>query len=71
MSLHFMAGVTNRATRFCRMLFDRCIFPSAQGGQETFLYAAQFSNAADRGRYIAAGGSGANEAKVTTAGGEG
>ena len=66
-----MAGVTDRATRLCRTLFDRYILPSAQGGRETFLYAAQFSNAADGGRYIAAGGSGANEAKVTTAGGEG
>lgn len=35
-----------------------------QRTQPTFLYAAQFSSAADGGRYIAAGGSGANEAKV-------
>lgn len=35
-----------------------------QGVQPTLLYTAQFSHAADGGRYIAAGGSGANEAKV-------
>ncbi|CAM9191239.1 unnamed protein product [Ectocarpus sp. 6 AP-2014] len=37
---------------------------SAQGVQPTLLYTAQFSNTADGGRYIAAGGSGANEAKI-------
>lgn len=37
---------------------------TAQRTQPTFLYAAQFSSAADGGRYIAAGGSGANEAKI-------
>lgn len=38
---------------------------NVQGTQPTFLYAAQFSSAADGGRYIAAGGSGANETKVS------
>ncbi|CAM9250842.1 unnamed protein product [Pylaiella littoralis] len=37
---------------------------SQQNGQPTLLYTAQFSNTADGGRYIAAGGSGANEAKI-------
>jgi COMPASS component SWD3 len=37
---------------------------AAGGARPTLLYAAQFSGAADGGRYIAAGGSGANEAKV-------
>ncbi|CAM9233946.1 unnamed protein product, partial [Sphacelaria rigidula] len=37
---------------------------SIQGTQPTFIYTAQFSSATDGGRYIAAGGSGANEAKI-------
>lgn len=44
------------------------VFVCVQNVQPTLLYTAQFSNTADGGRYIAAGGSGANEAKVQTRG---
>lgn len=65
LSTHQLSMNTLRVTltlTCARVCSSLCM--NKQGVQPTLLYTAQFSHAADGGRYIAAGGSGANEAKV-------